>query len=296
MANYTNPTYQTYANKTAVLQRQSRQNRAHQVNSDAMPPTFSPPIVTLRDVQIQYTPNAPLTLDIDSLTIYQGERVALVGPSGAGKTSLLRLLNGYVRPRNGNVCILDHAIELDNRRNGWWREVRQRVGFVFQDFSLIEQATVFKNVLWGRLGRVHPIWSLFGWFPEADKVAAMAAIAEVNLLAQANQRVDTLSGGQQQRVGVARVLAQEAEIILADEPVSNLDPALAEDIIDLLAQVSHTHKTTLIMSLHQPELAAQYVDRIIGLREGRIVYDRPSADFDRAAITTIYGRAVKQHA
>jgi phosphonate transport system ATP-binding protein len=181
-------------------------------------------------------------------------------------------------------------------REYWSRAVRRRVGFVFQDFSLVERATVFQNVLWGRLGRVNPLWSLLGWFSKADKVAAMCAIAEVDLLPQTSQRVDRLSGGQQQRVGVARVLAQEAEIILADEPVSNLDPALADEVLRLLSEVSKSHNATLIMSLHQPLLAQRYADRIIGLRNGRIIYDDRAERFNDMAIQSIYGRNIHAEA
>lgn len=251
------------------------------------------PVITLRDVAVQYVIDQPLVLDVEQLTITRGERVALIGPSGAGKTTLLRLLNGYVQPSIGQVNILGNQMNLGSTqqyRDYWIRSMRRRVGFVFQDFNLVERSTVFQNVLWGRLGRVNPLWSLLGWFSAADKMAAMEAIAEVDLLPQTSQRVDTLSGGQQQRVGVARVLAQEAEIILADEPVSNLDPGLADDVLGLLSNVSQHHNATLIMSLHQPLLAQSYADRIIGLRNGRIVYDEPSTHFNDAAIQAVYGR------
>lgn len=254
------------------------------------------PVITLRDIAVQYVVDKPLILNIEELTIKRGERVALVGPSGVGKTTLLRLLNGYVQPNGGQMNILGNRIDLESTqqqyRDYWAHSMRRRVGFVFQDFNLVDRSTVFQNVLWGRLGLVNPLWSLLGLFSAADKITAMEAIAEVDLLLQTNQRVDTLSGGQQQRVGVARVLAQEAEIILADEPVSNLDPGLADDVLGLLSNVSQSHNATLIMSLHQPLLAQCYADRIIGLRAGRIVYDEPSIRFNSAAIQTIYGREV----
>lgn len=251
------------------------------------------PAIKLQNVKARFAANTPLILDIDALTIQAGERVALIGPSGAGKTTLLRLLNGYVRPESGSMQILGQRIVDPTQDDHWKRETRRRVGFVFQDFSLIERATVFENVLWGRLGRL-PTWrTLLGLFPEADKLAAMAAIAEVDLSEKADQRADTLSGGQQQRVGVARVLAQEAEILLADEPVSNLDPALAEEVLALLAEVSKKHTATLIMSLHQPEWAMQFADRIIGLRRGRVVFDQAASDLDEIAITSIYERTIE---
>ena len=259
------------------------------------PKDSSNPVIALRNIAVRHLVDKPFALTIDQLTITRGERVAIIGPSGAGKTTLLRLLNGYVQSNNGQVSILGNRINLNaaqRHRNHWTRVMRRQVGFVFQDFNLVERATVFQNVLWGRLGHANPLGSLFGWFAETDKITAMEAIAEVDLLAQTNQRVDTLSGGQQQRVGVARVLAQAAKIILADEPVSNLDPALADDMLGLLSNVSQRRNATLIMSLHQPLLAQCYTDRIIGLRAGRIVYDEQSTRFNDAALQAIYGRNI----
>jgi phosphonate transport system ATP-binding protein len=242
--------------------------------------------IELQGVQVRYSNNSPLVLDIETLTINQGERVALIGPSGAAKTTLLRLVNGYVRPETGQITVLGQNI---NRSIAG----RRQVGFIFQDFNLIERATVFQNVLWGRLGRVNTLRSLFGWFPKADKRLAMQAIAEVDLVEQAGQRADTLSGGQQQRVAVARVLAQEAKIILADEPVSNLDPTLADDVLGLLVKVAQHHGATLLMSVHQPVLAQRYAQRIIGLRQGCVVFDGRSSDLNNSVLHTIYGREVK---
>ncbi len=245
--------------------------------------------IHLQNISVRYQAQGPLILNIPQLTIQLGERVALVGPSGAGKTTLLRLLNGYAHSETGQLTILNTPI---NARSTRQRAIRRRVGFVFQEFNLVERATVFENVLWGRLGYVNPLLSLFGHFSEADKQAAMQAICEVDLEPQADQRADTLSGGQKQRVAVARVLAQETQIILADEPVSNLDPALADDILGLLNAVSQRRQVTLLMSVHQPELAQRYADRIIGLRAGQIVYDTVTQTFDAAALHKIYNRVV----
>lgn len=217
--------------------------------------------VALENIRVRYETTGPFVLNIESLSIDQGESVAVIGPSGSAKTTLLRLINGYVQPQSGQISISGQVVKPG--------ATRRRIGFVFQDFNLIERATVFENVLWGRLGRVNSLLSLFGWFPAEDKQAAVQAIAEVDLIDQLSQRADTLSGGQQQRVAVARVLAQEAQIILADEPVSNLDPALSDDILGLLSEVSQRHGATLIMSLHQPSLARHYAERIIGLRQGQ---------------------------
>lgn len=247
------------------------------------------PAVSLHGIRVRYTPDDPPVLDIDALVIARGERVAIIGPSGAGKTTLLRVINGYVRPDARRATVLGTEITWQTSRE---QDVRRRVGFVFQDFNLIDRANTFRNVLWGRLGRVNPLWSLVGWFSDAEKHAAMKAIVEVNLAEQVTQRADTLSGGQQQRVGVARVLAQEAEIILADEPVSNLDPGLADDILGLLAEVAHRHGATLIMSVHQPALAQRYAERIVGLHHGRIAYDGRAGALNDEALRAIYGRTV----
>ena len=261
--------------------------RTHTAHLAHREPQILGPAVSLRDVTVRYRPEGPAALDIDRLVIGRGERVAVIGPSGAGKTTLLRLINGYVQSEAGHVTVLGTEINaFTNRR----RDVRRRVGFVFQDFNLIERATTVQNVLWGRLGRMSSIRSLIGRFSEADKQAAMEAIAEVDLAPQATQRVDTLSGGQQQRVGVARVLAQGAEVILADEPVSNLDPALADDILGMLVDVSERHGATLIMSVHQPALAQRYADRIVGLHDGRIASDGAASALNDQALHAIYGR------
>lgn len=226
--------------------------------------------ITFRDVVFRYVKDTPAVLSIERLSIKKGEKVAIIGPSGAGKTTLMRLINGSLDIQKGELGILGEKFVTGTPRS---REFRRKTGFIFQNFHLVERASVFENVLWGRLAYTNPLLSLVGWFGNRDKEIALRAIEEVSLLPQINQRADTLSGGQLQRVAIARVLAQEPEIILADEPVSNLDPALTDDIMDLLTEVSENHKVTLVMNLHQTEIAKCYADRIIGLREGEIVYD-----------------------
>jgi len=226
--------------------------------------------ITFRDVEFHYAADGPPVLNFENLSIKKGEKVAIIGPSGAGKTTLMRLINGSLKLQKGELRILDEKFVSSTSRS---REFRRKTGFIFQNFHLIDRATVFENVLLGRLAYTNPLLSLVGWFGNRDKEIALRAVEEVSLIPQINQRADTLSGGQLQRVAIARVLTQEPEIILADEPVSNLDPALTDDIMDLLTEVSENHKVTLVMNLHQTEIAKRYADRIIGLREGEIVYD-----------------------
>lgn len=245
------------------------------------------PAVALRNARVRFDGAAAPALDIDSLTIDGGERVAIIGSSGAGKTTLVRLINGLVLPTDGTITVLGHDTRhLAFRR----REHRRRIGCIFQEFNLVERATIFRNVLCGRLGWTHPAASFLGRFSETDKTLAMAVIEETGLGELAHRRVDTLSGGQRQRVAIARVLAQEPEIVTADEPVSNLDPVLSAEMLDLLAAAAERRRATLVTIVHRPELAQRRVDRILGLRHGRLIFDSASGAFlDARALREIYG-------
>jgi phosphonate transport system ATP-binding protein len=244
--------------------------------------------VVLRDIRFRYAADGPLILSIDHLAIGPGERIAVVGPSGSGKTTLLRLLNGSLCPASGEAEILGQRL-LPGRRLR--REQRRRVGMVYQDFALVERASVFDNVLYGRLGHAHPWLSLLGHFAAEDRARALAAVGEVGLQEQMLQRADALSGGQRQRVAIARVLAQDPALILADEPISNLDPALTEGILALLVAACERRGATLIMSLHQPQLARQHALRVIGISGGRVVLDVPADQVTPQALRDVYGSA-----
>jgi phosphonate transport system ATP-binding protein len=245
--------------------------------------------VLLRDLRFRYAERSPVVLAIDRVAIAQGERVAVVGPSGSGKTTLLRLLNGSLGATSGEAWVLGQRLVAGRRQR---REQRRRIGMIYQDFALVERASVFDNVLYGRLGHAHPWLSLLGQFSAEDRERAEAAIAEVGLLDQAGQRADALSGGQRQRVAIARVLAQEPALILADEPISNLDPALTEEILALLVAACERRGATLVMSLHQPQLARQYALRVVGLRAGCIVLDAPTGGLTPQALHEVYGTAL----
>jgi phosphonate transport system ATP-binding protein len=247
------------------------------------------PAIALSGVVVRYAGEPPFALAIPELAVARGERVAVIGSSGAGKTTLLRLLSGLVRPDEGEVRVLGAAPGSPAARA---REHRRRVGFVFQEFNLVERASVFANVLSGRLGWAPRVASLLGRFPETDRAIAANALEETGLGPFARRRVDELSGGQRQRVAIARTLAQDPELFIADEPVSNLDPVLAADMLALVAEAVARRKATLVMVAHHPALAQRLATRSLGLVAGAIAFDSASgAVLDAAALRRIYGRS-----
>lgn len=245
-------------------------------------------IARLDDIVVRYAGLDRPALIIDNLALFQGERVAVIGPSGGGKTTLLRLLNGTLRPAEGSIEILGRQLAGSGRQP---REWRRRTGMIYQNFALVERATVIRNVLAGRLGFTNRWISLLGRFSDEDRRLALEAVSEVGLLDRAQVRVDKLSGGQRQRVAIARVLAQAPDLILADEPVSNLDPALTLDMIDLLTTACARRGAALVMAIHQPELAKSSMDRIIAVRDGEIVFDADAQALTEQALARIYGNS-----
>lgn len=219
------------------------------------------------------------------LAVERGEAVALVGPSGAGKSTLLTLLDGRLRGWQGAASVLGRALRPDRPPD---RARRAEVGFVFQEFALVERASVWRNVLNGRLGRTNPLASLVGRFTAADEAAAEAALHDTGIAELRDRRVDRLSGGQRQRVAIARCLAHEPQLILADEPVSNLDPLRSERILRLLAETARRRGATLIFSSHQPDLAGLVADRIVAMRQGSIVFDGPPERLTATQLGDIY--------
>lgn len=244
-------------------------------------------VARLHGVELRYPGQNKPALAIEALSVREGERVALIGPSGGGKTTLLRLMNGTLPPSSGRIDVLGKPVEPGAARP---REQRRRTGMIFQGFALVERATVFQNVLSGRLGYAHPWLSLFGRFGDDDRRLAMEAIAEVDLLDKVHARVDGLSGGQRQRVAIARVLAQAPDLILADEPVSQLDPTLTLEIIDLLTKASRRRASTLVMAVHQPDLAIAHMERIIAVKDARILFDGPPEALSADVRSRIYDR------
>ncbi len=239
-------------------------------------------VIELDSVHVLF--GSTLALDIETLEIAAGERVFVLGHSGSGKTTLARLIKGRMRPSTGRVRVLgkDPASVRDRRKR------QRRVAMIDQEYFLVPRLTVVENVLHGALGRVSPWRSLLGIYPGAEWEKAEAVLAEVELDGMGQRRVETLSGGQKQRTAIARALMQEADIILADEPVSALDPELAEDALELLVACVARRDVTLLVDLHQPELARRYATRFLGLANGRLVYDGPPEDFTDEIAELVY--------
>jgi phosphonate transport system ATP-binding protein len=222
-----------------------------------------------------------------SFVLAAGEFVAVLGPSGAGKTTLFRCLTGLTRPDSGSVTV--GGRDIDRMRRGELRALRRDIAWIFQQFNLIRRLTVIQNVLAGRLAQV-PTWRvLLRCFARPDRQLALRCLEAVGLLDRAYARADQLSGGQQQRVAIARALAQDAKVILADEPVASLDPESAASVLDTLRRVAKAG-VAVAASLHQVHLATTYADRIIALRAGRVIADAPPSELDARAIEQIYGR------
>ena len=211
-------------------------------------------------------------LQIDDLRIDAGERVFVLGRSGSGKTTLSRLVKGRLRASEGTVRILGEDPVVAVRRGGA-KAFQRRVAMIDQEFFLVPRMNVIHNVLSGALGRVGTFTSILGLYPKEEWERAESILSEVELTGLGERRVETLSGGQRQRVAIARALMQNADLILADEPISNLDPELAEDSLDLLVGLTKRRGITLMMNLHQPRLAKRYATRVIGLHQGYVVFD-----------------------
>jgi phosphonate transport system ATP-binding protein len=226
-----------------------------------------------------------------TLEIRAGEMVALIGASGSGKSTLLRHLAGLALAdaEGGTVVVNDRCIQRGGRAMPQIRQARRDIGFVFQQFNLVERLPVLTNVLIGGLGRV-PLWrSLIRRFTADERAAALDALQRVGIADRAAQRASTLSGGQQQRAAIARALVQKASVILADEPIASLDPESSRRVMEILAQINRDDGKTVIVSLHQVGYARSYCPRTIALKDGAVVYDGASAALTPALLRELYG-------
>jgi phosphonate transport system ATP-binding protein len=230
-------------------------------------------------------------LDGVNLEVMPGEMVALIGASGSGKSTLLRHIAGLVCCDRGQGEILVHgaSVQSGGRLARDIRGVRARIGFVFQQFNLVGRLPVIVNVMAGMLHRM-PLWrSLLRWFRREELARGMEALARVGIEEQAAQRASTLSGGQQQRAAIARTLVQGARVVLADEPIASLDPESSRRVMEILSRINREDRCTVLVSLHQVNVALKYCPRTVALRAGRVVYDGPSAQLTPALLRELYG-------
>ena len=226
-------------------------------------------------------------LDAVDLAVPVGQVLGLIGPSGAGKSTLIRCVNRLVEPTAGRIHLSE--TEITGLGRAGLRRARRRMGMIFQEFALVERLSVMENVLSGRLGYVGFWRSWFRRFPQADIDRAFAVLERVGLIDHVDKRADELSGGQRQRVGIARALVQEPDILLVDEPTASLDPKTSRQIMRLLVEVCAERGLAAVVNIHDVALAQMFVQRIVGLKAGRIVFDGPPAALNPTVLTTIYG-------
>ncbi len=224
-----------------------------------------------------------------SLSFRPGEMVGIIGRSGAGKSTLLRLINRLASTGQGDIVFEGSNIGVltGSELRAW----RARCAMIFQQFNLVNRLDVLTNVLIGRIGAVGTLPVMFKHFSAQDRAAAAMALDRLDLLPQALQRADTLSGGQQQRVAIARALIQNPKLILADEPIASLDPRSARFVMEALRKINQEDRITVICNLHTLDAARAYCDRIVGMAQGRIVFDGPPDLLTRQAVQSIYGDA-----
>ncbi len=222
-----------------------------------------------------------------SFNIQKGEFLGVIGLSGSGKSTLLRCLNRLIEPTSGKVLFNNQDITHISHRE--MREVRKKIGMIFQHFNLIKRKSVLTNVISGKLGHMPTLWSLLERFSEADRKEAIEHLATVGLAEKANIRADELSGGQQQRVAIARSLMQNPEILLADEPVASLDPATSHSVMRYLEFANKKLGKTIVCNLHFLSLVRQYTTRVVALKGGEVVFEGSSKEIDKEWFRRIYG-------
>lgn len=244
-------------------------------------------MITFKNVSVIY-PNGFKALKNINLQVNDGEFLIVVGSSGAGKSTLIRTINGFVKISEGELIVNNKNIKELNEKE--LRALRREIGMIFQNFNLVKRISVLRNVLIGRLGYVSTIRSIFNLFSKEDIELAFENLRRVGIEDKAYVRADQLSGGQQQRVAIARALTQKPKIILADEPVASLDPPTAKVVMDYLKKFNKELGITTIINLHDIDLVMEYGERIIGLRNGEIVYDGSVKNINENVLKEIYGK------
>jgi len=243
-------------------------------------------MLTIQDLTKVY-PTGAKALNGISFRVDEPKVITIIGPSGAGKSTLIRCINRLVEPTSGKI-LLD-GTDIASLSNRGLRKARRRMGMIFQEYNLVERLTVMENVLSGRLGYIG-FWRAYGRkFPAEDVTAAFKLLDRVGLEGYQNTRADALSGGQRQRVGIARALMQRPDLLLVDEPTASLDPKTSRQIMRLLVELAHENNTPALVNIHDVALAQTFSDRIIGLADGRIVFDGTAEDVTSDVLTQIYG-------
>lgn len=254
-------------------------------------------VIEARNLTKIYDSGTAALVDV-SFDVTEGDFIAVIGSSGAGKSTLVRCMNRLVNPSSGSIRLFGKDITEVNGRA--ISELRQKTGMIFQQFHLVKRLSVLENVLAGRLRFTKGITgyasSLLKFFPRQEKEKALDCLKQVGISELAFQRADTLSGGQQQRVAIARVLAQEPEIFLADEPIASLDMRSADTVMGILKDIHEKRGIPVIINLHHLDYARKYATRIIGMRSGKIVFDGNPSDLGKNEISSIYGNSPEKNA
>ncbi len=249
-------------------------------------------MLEIRNLSKTY-PDGTRALKDVSFSVESGEFLVIIGLSGSGKSTLLRCINRLIEPTSGTIIYNGQDITAASPAE--LRRIRRQIGMVFQQFNLVKRSSVLTNVLAGRLGYTGTLRSILGLWPEEDKAQAMRNLELVGIEGKAFSRADSISGGQQQRVGIARALMQNPTLMLADEPVASLDPALADSVMLYFERLNKERGVTVICSLHVLGLARRYGTRIIALKDGAVVYDGDPGGIDDRRFREIYGDEAVDH-
>ena len=247
-------------------------------------------MIKFENVSVTYPGGVEALKDLN-LEIKDGDFIIIVGLSGAGKSTLLRTVNNLVKPSTGSVYLEGKNVTSAKKKE--LKKIRSQIGMIFQTFNLVNRSTVLKNVLTGRLSNISTIRSILGLWPKDQKEMAFEALNQVEILEKAYVRASNLSGGQQQRVGIARALSQKPKVMLADEPVASLDPITSRVVLSYLKKINTELGITTIVNLHFLDLAKEFGDRLIGLRDGKLVFDGNVNDVSDEDFENIYGRSIK---
>jgi phosphonate transport system ATP-binding protein len=248
-------------------------------------------MIELKHVDKIY-PNGYQALKDINLTIHDGEFVSIIGLSGAGKSTLIRCINRMHDIQGGQILV--DGVDISKLKGKSLREERRNIGMIFQSFNLVKRASVYKNVLAGRVGYHNTFETIFGIYSKEEKILALRSLDKFGILDKAYVRADQLSGGQQQRVALARALTQEPKLILADEPVASLDPITTISVMSDFTRVNHMG-ITIIANMHHVDLAKKYSTRILGVRAGQIVFDGKPEEVTDEVCKTIYGRSLNSN-